>query len=458
MKTNLSFLAIIAVTILSACQFNGQASAPGNSERNKVQGPSDGGGGDTCNGKMIESYHVDITTLDEYKEFVQPLLSKMAQEKNGQKDSSPFSIAPRMKNWYIIDCKLGKIPQERKGLYLETYQTAIQTSREIFIDAKSYGAMAKEEKAKLLLHEMVMGFYLMKYLSLEEICSAAGGCTGDIHMASKWKMYRPQVYTPLNDSDHQKIRKVTAWIWEQGDTFNKTNFAELLKNNGFDQRFENKEDSGPNNEQVQVSIEALLRMFKKHHWAKTFPQFCQFDADTNLSKDRCVTELVADIRDYSVGKMKALSLKIKVTRESDKKVIEHSFEFPITADDKKINLYTTKLGEFVKAAPFMMMGTDWPNAGQKALVEGMTSHRAMFYLNISDLNEPEIFMANIESLVWYQFEEVVEEHSGFKMKTTYGYNTVVPEESITLFTENELPFVLKWIKQARDFIRSEPVQ
>jgi hypothetical protein len=123
--------------------------------------PSDGGGGDTCNGKMIESYRVDITALEEYKTYIQPILNKLTV--NDEKgESSPFDLSANLKNWYLIDCKLQDLPRERKGLYLETYQTAIHTSREIFIDSKSYNKMSPEEKSKLLLHEMIMGLLFNK--------------------------------------------------------------------------------------------------------------------------------------------------------------------------------------------------------------------------------------------------------------------------------------------------------
>ena len=189
MKSNGLFIALITLLFLTACQKDNQSTVSSPAVvKSTMQGPSDGGGGDTCNGKMIESFKIDISTLDEFKEFIQPILDKVTVKQEDKKNGTPFLLTPGFKNWYLIDCKLQDIPKERKGLYLETYQTAIHTSREIFIDSTSYNQMQKEEKAKLLLHEMIMSYYLMKYLSLQDICKMSNDrfhpkCTALFHQS-----------------------------------------------------------------------------------------------------------------------------------------------------------------------------------------------------------------------------------------------------------------------------------
>ena len=134
MKFNPLLIIIVVFSLLSACQKNGQSPTNpgtpsptgGTGGSNPIEGnsgPSDGGGGDTCNNKMIESYKVDIMSQPEFVEFLFPILQKISPENKSEDDSSgsPFLMSPHMKTWYLIDCKLQDIPKERKGLYLETY-------------------------------------------------------------------------------------------------------------------------------------------------------------------------------------------------------------------------------------------------------------------------------------------------------------------------------------------------
>jgi len=461
MKPNQLLLILLAMLFLSACQIDRQGnSAPNMNTKNTMQGPSDGGGGDTCNGKMIESYKVDVTSLDEFKEFIQPILSRTTVKQDNKNNGTPFLLTPTLKNWYIIDCKLQDIPKERKGLYLETYQTAIHTSREIFIDSSSYNKMAKEEKAKLLLHEMIMSYYLMKYLSLEDICKMSNTCSGDFTIVSKWKMFKPETYRPLNAEDHQKIRNVTAWLWTQKDALTAENFGNVLKNNDFDKRFEITSDvENTENKEFEIDIQTLLRMFKKYQWTNSFPKYCQFNAETNLSSSNCQTEIISDIRDYSVTdtvKVKQLYLKIKITRNSDQKIFEQEFSYPLTSESQKIKLYMNKIGSFLSAAPFGMTG-NWPTQYGVKAVEGLKSQMLFFMLNLSDKENPQIYQMIFQNYVWYSFEDEIVKKDGATYKETCGYTNILNDESENLFVENELPFAFKSFMQGKTCIKSQMV-
>ena len=459
MKLNLYVLALLVFSFLSACQKAGQSitTEPVSPNKGTAQGPSDGGGGDTCNGKMIESYKVDITQLKEFKSYIEPLISKINVADSDQKNQSPFSLSAKIKNWYIIDCKLQDIPKERKGLYLETYQTALHTSREIFIDSNSYNTMALEEKAKLLLHEMIMSLYLIKYLSINDICKISESCSNDYSKVNNWKMFRPEPYRALNQEDHQKIRNVTAWIWLNKDNLSKENFYKILKNNDFDSRFDLSGSLTENTSQeTQVDPQTIVRMLKKHQWSKSFPQFCNFDENTQISLSSCTTELVSDIRDYNYAeniKIKQLYIKIKLTRNSDQKVLEQEFTYPLTNESQKISLHISNFGKVVKAAVFSLFA-NWPNSPGVELKEGLKSQTLFMMLNMKNLDNPEIFQIMYQTYVWYSFEDIITEKDGIKSKETYGYLTLIPKESENLFIENELLFKIDSFTSNRTFIRS----
>ena len=153
-------------------------------------------------------------------------------------------------------------------------------------------------------------------------------------------MFKPETYQPLNEEDHQKIRKVTAWLWLQKDSVNSDSFSKILKNNDFDKRFDLVSSStGTDSKDIQVDVETLLRMFKKYQWTNSFPQFCQFNMETNVSASTCSSEITADIRDYNISdtvKMKSLYMKIKVTRSADKKILEQEFYYPLARGSSAI--------------------------------------------------------------------------------------------------------------------------
>ncbi len=442
---NQFILAILSLTFLAACQKNGQVDLVAPPAANgPVQGPSDGGGGDTCNGKMIESFKIDVTQLDEFKDIVLPILKKVSTDSADEKKGSPFLLTPKMKNWYLIDCKLQDIPKERKGLYLETDQTAIHTSREIFISSSLYEKMAKEEKAKLLLHEMIMSYYLMKYLSLEEICKLSNTCSGEYDKFNKWKMFKPETYRALNDGDHQRIRAVTAWMWSERDQLTPASFVQTLNNNDFDKRFNLVSDSGSGaQKEIEFDVQTFVRMFKKQQWSHSFPKFCQFENANNVSASSCQTEIIANSEDYEFQpgvKLKRLSLKVKITRESDRKEFIREFGYPLSTENLKIKLYLSKLGYVLNAAPFGVFA-NWPNSPGFELKEGSKSQMLFMLLNVSDLENPEVYQIMFQNYVWYSFEDQIVKKDGATYRETYGYANLIPDESENLFAENELPFV-----------------
>lgn len=459
-KVTLQYLILISLSFLFGCQKNEQL-AFRKSQNSIYQGPSDSGGGDTCNGKLIESYKVDVTTLPEFKLYLKPIFEKLVLgdfKKELNKSSSPFEFSTKMKNWYFIDCKLKEIPNEKKGLYLESYQTAIHTSREIFIDLTSYNLMSEEEKSKLILHEIVMAYYLTKYLSIEQICKISNICNSEYLKISSWKMFRPEVYKSLNEEDHQKIRHVMSWLWSNKNNLNKENFITLLKNNDFDKRFSLSAEIEKNKPiQVQILPESLIRMFKKYQWTNAFPKFCHFNETSNLSESTCDVNVNSEIRNIKIlnnSLIKHLSLKIKITRNSDNKVFQQEFLYPLVGINPSVVLHVNKYGNILNAAP-LAMTANWPTQPELKLEEGMKSQMLIIFLNVSDLEKPEIYQMLFRTYVWYSFEDVINEVDGARYKNSYGYPAVIDNESEVIFIENELPFnVNLGFLKGKTFLRS----
>ena len=190
-------------------------------------------------------------------------------------------------------------------------------------------------------------------------------------------------------------------------------------------------------------------MFKRFKWGKLFPTHCGFDSVTNLSQDKCAITMETEIRDLAIGSgvLKQIYFKIKIVRESDKKVIEQEFSYPMQPDKMKITLYQTQMGAFLKAAPFALFA-NLP----KENIEGSKSQMVMFNLNLEDRENPEIYQVMFNTKIWYAFEHEYKIENGLRYRTTYGYSTILAEESENVFIENELPFAFSFSPKTKEFI------
>ncbi|RYZ77206.1 MAG: hypothetical protein EOP06_30575 [Proteobacteria bacterium] len=141
----------------------------------RVQGTGDGGG---CNGVQnacYDSYAVDPTALDAYKEHLTSLMMKITQSAfpTDDKTRDAFATIIQSKTWYLLPMKLKTLPKERLGLEFsddQTEQFAIQTSAEVWIDSNLFGQMNPKDQAQLLLHEVVMSVFLLKYKKFSDLC------------------------------------------------------------------------------------------------------------------------------------------------------------------------------------------------------------------------------------------------------------------------------------------------
>src|SRR5689334_17899344 len=92
-------------------------------------GTGDGGGGNTCMGRPIESYWFDVAKSPAFKKFIEPLLGP---SEPGRGDVYRlFTYALRKKNWYRLPCPLPTLPAEKIGSVVKVDQGALQTFSEV---------------------------------------------------------------------------------------------------------------------------------------------------------------------------------------------------------------------------------------------------------------------------------------------------------------------------------------
>ncbi len=437
MKT---FYFILIVLMASSCQQNAVKNETVDIAAHS-QGPGDGGGGDTCNGKLIESYKLDIRTLPEYKKHITPLINRISPL---QKNETYFTfrdlISPTNKTWYLIDCKLDILSKHRKGLYLDTDQTAIQTKKEIFIDARQFQKLNTENKAKLLLHELLMGVYMTNEFSYTDICNldeVKAKCINS-RLYTSDNFFMPDSHNPervlpsLTANDHQNIRALTAWVWGEKTKVLPKTFAAKMSQYGFDNLFTAFED------EVEFSLptEAILRMFKKYRHT-ALPSNCQFNETTFKSTSKCEVSMTATSKKMDSedrGSIEIISVVFKAKRLNDGKIFEHTMNTSFKSG--KIELNKFKIEDSTPFAMLIFSGNSPFIKGGVVPKEGHRSQRLSVLLNMKNDQYPEIEFIKLSSFAWYSFEEKPTEKNGKKYIEVYGYSDHDPLASESFYIKD----------------------
>lgn len=239
---NKTLLLLISMLSLVACQPSKEVirevSVPGATEAGvplKAPGTVDSGGGNGLRGRPLESYKVDIRSSEEYQTKVLPIIQGLAR--NHARLASDLLHIARERRWYLIPGDLRLIPSERIGVHFGTEQLALQNLGEIWMNAKSYGAMqTDDDRAILLVHELLMGVILMRYQdSLDECLSSVAVFEVITKPELSYRQMRADCHTAnlgitrtdprglgrkitLSEDDYLNLRDLTSRLWEsKGD-------------------------------------------------------------------------------------------------------------------------------------------------------------------------------------------------------------------------------------------------
>lgn len=221
---------IICAQLLSACSDKGFESLinPSSINQDTVElGTGDGGGGNAINYKMLESYMIDPNKLDIVKNRLVKIFDVMFEGHRQDNEKPNTDQFLKMKNWYLAPLSLKVIPKEVLGIEFTKdrhQQVAIQTKQAIWIDSNIFNKMSDQDKATLVLHEVVMSLYLHRFMTLEELCmlskkSDLGGCGVDdsedleyFKAVGASPRMKPESSRPLNEKDYEIIRQMTSWL------------------------------------------------------------------------------------------------------------------------------------------------------------------------------------------------------------------------------------------------------
>ena len=175
----LKYAIVIASLFLLACQ--GQRTEvireiirenPGPTIQEKYTGGTDSGGGNSVSGRPIESYASNVLDSAIAKTHLIPIISKL-HGIHPRFASDLIHIAIN-RTWYVLPVELNKIPSSVLGVSFsdsQLEQMALQNLKAIYINSTLFDKSDRDEdRALLLLHEMVMGVFLMKYKDALDEC------------------------------------------------------------------------------------------------------------------------------------------------------------------------------------------------------------------------------------------------------------------------------------------------
>lgn len=215
-------------------------------------GTIDGGGGNSLQDKMLESYIVKPQDLAGF-ELVAPLLKNLKKILNYETpnsdeiDPSYYGLIEHAlnKSWYLIPVDLKTLTNDKLGapFVSGTTQVAFQDLDAVWIDENAFNKMPLDEKAKLILHEIVMSLKLFKFESDDTTILVFEGVKRKLDKDLQVQPTR----LPINISaeDVSQVRTVTRKLWEYQDStqvvngaidneFSRYEFATLMLNHNFD--------------------------------------------------------------------------------------------------------------------------------------------------------------------------------------------------------------------------------
>lgn len=184
MKKSLILFLILTLALFSCSKpgANGGTNAGGADGTGVIAGPPTGGGGlggtssngggNGLKGRALESYIVhDLNKQSYYTAFIAPLIMQLTDEY--PQLAADFVYMTRERDWYFIPSEIDQISKNILGTYAATDQMAIQDLNKVWVNSLLFDKMASDEdKATLIVHEILMGVRLMQFKNKQDLCIA----------------------------------------------------------------------------------------------------------------------------------------------------------------------------------------------------------------------------------------------------------------------------------------------
>lgn len=276
-----SFLLLTSV----ACSNSGT----GGGGKSPVNGTSDTGGGNGIENKAYEAYIVQTDQLPAYKALIEPKIkSILAMSPKGDQALPILKKWLLYKTWYIAPVALNTISKDVIGISFskdQTEQLALQTKKSIWINSHRFNQMTLQDQATLIIHEMVMSLYYLKYKSWEDIC------TEKIYPDFKCdptqldlmnELFPGTDPTPFNSDDYENIRTVTGVFLGSFPFRSYEELDQFLIAHKFDRRFtfglgikdDGRRQTAIFNNNEQISVQTMNEVLETAKILNQLPDQC----------------------------------------------------------------------------------------------------------------------------------------------------------------------------------------
>lgn len=308
--------------VLAACAPNRQAGPknvspephPHPTPGSSLLGTGDSGGGSGIDNQVLESFVTEVTSLSEWKKYIEPIAINIDRAKRTWENQNVFIALTKSKRWFIAPITLSNIPKDRLGLGFSQdplQQIALQTEREIWVDKSIYEKGDEEARALLLLHEVVLGLYTLKFKTGSEVCKAltpkpSQVCEDAEAVEATHGSEPPMVRSKsaLGERDYQNIREMTSWLFSHRDRFDLYAYYDRLNELSFDPRLIDPEvlhpgtfQTGRPRPELNWDAKTFVEQLQSAQRLGHFPMFCEYD-DHLMAQAKCAFS-VATNKDQS---------------------------------------------------------------------------------------------------------------------------------------------------------------
>lgn len=218
-------------------------------------GGTDSGGGNGVDGHTIEEYAVNIRADASFQKYVLPIILKVA-ETHPRFASDMIHVAAE-RTWYKIPVALNSLKSSQIGVSFgdkDVQQFALQNLKAVWINSRLFNNFENDEvRARLLLHEVLMGVRLMKLKNSLDDCYSGVALLGiDPEKAAEYKKGReacalkymfsatdPVLLPGINNDldltadDYDNIRGLGVNLWGNKGAISKIELDAWLKANKF---------------------------------------------------------------------------------------------------------------------------------------------------------------------------------------------------------------------------------
>jgi len=406
---------LISVYFLAACQPRKgtqssdtppppvESPAPGGTGS---KGTSDqGGGGNLINGKPLDFYKKDITMLPEFIKYIKPIdekLNDIRDDNQADNGVNYLDTAAKRKTWYLVPVKLEEIEAARIGTNFKSDQGAYQTEKEIFISELIYKDLDEEHRAQLLLHEIVMAFYHVKYEDGKFYCEAfkkvsvRENCLSSFSDMSTKDEFKPAQKKGkfLDPEEYESIRHVTEWFYTQYKAMTMLKFEEKMVEKKFDPRVFNSRNviDRQKTEPSIFLIRDFLKILENQRLTKQSLTNCGFDFSKKIAIAKRSCNISYSVQEKTLfmkvqtddARVETIALALPYNMINSKGESTPGFNMAKVGFKNGLVLYNVRLNEDIRSQ------------------HGQTTRTVMFWMKQVTSAEYAIAAIRIQKSVWVQ--------------------------------------------------------